>query len=305
MYKKFKFSLILFSLVLLVLSGCQDQSSNGSVQGPYRISGNQMVEAKFAPYAPVTLQNDPYKKGEDIDVAVELTNKHTEDIPEGNVKVRLTGDAAIPAFFQGAQIVTAPELRAYDIISNRGLSEEVELGPLTYVGEIPTEVSKKITGEYCYQYPVKVKGFLYYTDNSQDMGINLPSGSNPPSSLQVTSITQRPVNIQDNEGTLRFRVTVRNIGNGVLVGSLNDCFKYREIREREYFTIIAEGAYPMTCENDGYVRLSRETREKVVDCTVSGIDLMNINKEPSELTLTLTNFAYEEPIPSVNVWLEP
>ncbi|MEA3378024.1 MAG: hypothetical protein U9Q69_00125 [Nanoarchaeota archaeon] len=305
MHNKFNITLILFSIALLILSGCQEQSSNGPLSGPYKVSGNKMVEAIFAQDAPTSLESDPYRVGEEIDVAVELNNKHTEDIPAGNVKVRLTGDAAIPTFFEGAKIVLATGLQGYDTISNLAYPEEIEVGPIRYINEIPTKSAKMITGQYCYEYPVKVKGFLYYTDDSTKISNNLPHGSNPPSSLQVTKISQEPVNVNGDTATLDFRVTVRNVGTGTLVEGLDQCFQYREKRAREYFALIAKGAYPITCENDGYVRLSRDTKEKVIDCKVIGIDATNINEEPSELSLTLTGFAYEDEIPAITIWLEP
>jgi len=38
---------------------------------------------------------------------------------------------------------------------------------------------------------------------------------------------------------------------------------------------------------------------------VTGIDPSNINSEPSELTIELYGFAYEEDIQPVTIWLEP
>ena len=48
-----------------------------------------------------------------------------------------------------------------------------------------------------------------------------------------------------------------------------------------------------------------ETKEKIVDCEVTGIDASNLGKQASELSLTLTGFAYEDEISAVTIWLEP
>ena len=105
--------------------------------------------------------------------------------------------------------------------------------------------------------------------------------------------------------SLRFMVTIKNVGSGSLVPSISECFTYRGRREREYVTITAEGAYPITCESGGVVRLSSETKEKIVTCDVTGIDPSNLGVQPSELSLTLAGFAYEDEISPVTIWLEP
>jgi hypothetical protein len=305
MHKNVKISLLFLSIVLLIISGCEGTTTSTSVTGPYTVSGNAMIEAKFAKDLPISMENDPYVAGENIEVVVELTNKHTEDVPQGNVKVRLTGDASISNFFEGAQEVVAPVLPGYDVAIGQAIPEEVELGPIKYVADLPTKQSNQITGQYCYAYPVKVKAFLYYTDRSENIGTTLPSGTNPPSSVQVTKIDQQAVDVRDGAANMRFRVTIKNVGSGYLVPSMSECFTYRGRREREYVTVAAEGAYPITCENDGVVRLSSETKEKIVTCDVTGIDPSNLGTQPSELSLTLAGFAYESEIPSVAVWIEP
>lgn len=306
MHKNAKISIVLFSLVVLVIAGCEGQTTDTStIKGPYKATGNQLIAAKFATDYPISMEADPYQKGEPIDVVVELSNMHSEDIEAGRVEVRLAGDAAITTFFEGARQVAAPLLPKYDEIASVPSPEEVDLGPLNYVGELPTKVAKQITGQYCYEYPVKVKAFLYYTDSPTDIGTNLPSGSNPPSSLQVTAVQQQAVDVRDGVGKLKFRVTVKNVGSGTLIPSMNECFQYRGKREREFFTLEALGAYPIVCENDGYVRLSRDTKEKIVDCEVTGIDASNLGTQASELSLTLTGFAYEDNIAPVTIWLEP
>ncbi|MFH0798375.1 MAG: hypothetical protein V1906_03115 [Candidatus Woesearchaeota archaeon] len=305
MHKNANVSLILLSIVLIVIAGCSGQTGTTGVVGPYKVSGNQLIEANFIKDAPTTLDTDPYQPNEKIDVFVELRNKHTEEVPAGYVKVRLTGDAAIPNFFSGAREIVAPALSSYDIVSGQPSPEEVDLGPLVYIGDLPTKLSKTITGQYCYQFPVRVKAFLYYTDKPELIGTNLPSGSNPPSSVQVTQIQQQTVDINDGVAELNFRVTVKNVGVGNIVPNLGECFKYRGKRENEFITVAAYGAYPITCQGEGLIRLSRDTRDKVLNCQVTGINPSNLGPQASELSLTLTGFAYEDEIPPVSIWLEP
>ncbi|MFH1065764.1 MAG: hypothetical protein V1734_04645 [Nanoarchaeota archaeon] len=292
--------MVVLGVLAMFLAGCTGTTAG---TGYYKFTGNKMVTASFVKDAPVSMETAPYEKGDEIDVAVELTNKLPEDLPAGKVKVRLTGDATMPNFFTGAKEMLSPMLKKID---EQGVEnpDEVSIGPLKYVGEVTGKVSKTVTGQYCYSHPVKVKANLFYTAKAEELGSNLDSGSNPPSSVKVTAITQRPVDVRNNVGELKFTVTVANIGTGNIVPSLSECFKYRGRREKEELTLKAEGAYNIVCEKAGLVSLQADTQEKKIDCTVSNIDPANLGKIPSELTLTLSNFAYEDDIAPVTIWLE-
>ncbi len=297
--------IMILAVALLVLAGCEQQGV-GTVTGPYSFPGDKAISAVFVKDAPVSMETDPYSPDEDVDVDVELTNHLPEDVQAGKVKVRLTGDAAITTFFTGAKEVSNPLLSGIDAESGATSPEEVVLGPIRYVGDLPTKTSKEITGQYCYSYPVKVKGFLYYTDRTEEIGVNLPSGSNPPSSVQVTAIEQRAVDVKsDGSADLKFKVTIANLGEGVVIGGMDDCFKHRERTAREVLKLSASGGYPISCENSGEARLSRDTGRKTVDCTVSGIDPRNLGSQASELSLTQGDLAYQEDLEPVTIWLEP
>ncbi|MFH1455336.1 MAG: hypothetical protein ABIF40_00100 [archaeon] len=298
-----KYGIILILTTLILLAGCTTTSS--TTQAYYKFTGDKAIEATFVEYAPVSSETDTYQKGEEIAIAVELSNMLTEAIPESLVKVRLTGDAAIDAFFTGAKEVSSPELDARDITTGDPDTEEIEPGPIVYVGEVTTKVSKEITGQYCYEYPVKVKANLFYTNKEEEIGNNLPQGSNPASSVQVTEITQGVVDVDDNVGELKFQVTIENIGEGTVVSSLSDCFAFRDRQFREELKLTAEGAYDITCKDDGQIKLSTADLSKTLDCTVTGIDATNLGDQASELTLTLSGFAYEEELEPVMIWLEP
>jgi len=289
--------------IILILAGCTQQATTQT--GYYKFTGNKAVEARFLEGSPASSEIDTYQKNENIDVVVEMINNLPEDLPAGKVKARLTGDAAVAAFFSGSKESTSPKMFAIDADTGVATPEEVELGPIRYVGDLTTKVSKTITGQYCYDIPLKVKANLFYTDTDTEIGTNLPSGSNPPSSVQVTSLEQGTVNVgSDNKGELRFKVTIQNLGTGTVIPSLNDCFKYRDSTAREELKLEAEGAYPIDC-GDGMVRLSRTDKSRTMDCKVTGIDITNLGSEPSELTLTLHNFAYEDELSPVTIWLEP
>lgn len=288
------------AMAVMLLAGCSQQAATG---GYYKFTGDKMITATFVRDAPVSMETAPYAPNDEIDVAIELTNKLPEDIPAGKVKARLTGDATMPNFFTGAKEVLNPFLQKVDL---QGVEspEEINLGPLKFIGDVSGKITKTITGEYCYHYPVKVQANLFYTAKAEELGANLDSGSNPPSSVQVTAISQNPVVVRDNVGELKFKVTVRNKGSGNVVPSLSECFKYRGRREKEELKLEAEGAYPIECEKSGLVSLQSDTREKTVDCIVKNIDPANLGKIPSQLTLTLSNFAYEDEIAPVSIWLE-
>lgn len=299
-----KIAILLFILSLAILiTGC-DSGTQTTSSGYYQYTGSQMIEAQFVEDAPVSMENAPYEENEEIDVVVQLTNKHTEDIPAGKVRVRLTGDASMTNFFTGAKEATNPLLSGIDPETGSSIPEEVELGPIKYTNEVLGKIQKTITGKYCYSHPVTVKANLFYTAKAEEIGTNLPSGSNPPSRVQVTAITQRPVDIRDGTGTMRFQVTVSNIGTGMIIPSLDECFQYRGRREKETLTLEAMGAYNIECEKDGEVTLLSDTQSKTVDCTVSNIDPANLGDQASELTLVLKDFAYEEEIAPVTIWLE-
>lgn len=299
--------MLVFLAGMIFIAACTTQTSTG-VTGAYANcfgDENQMVTAQFADFAPVSSEANPYQSREDIDVEVELTNKYTSDIAANNVKVRLTGDAAIPTIFSGAKVASAETLYAIDPQTCLTQATEANVGPIKYQGTITTKENKELTGLYCYQEPVVIKGYLYFTDKAENIGTTLPAGANPPSSVQVTKIEQNPVDINsgDASGKMRFKIYLANLGTGTIVPSLNDCFQYRDASYREEFNLAVKGAYTVDCPSD--VKLSRGEKTDVVSCTVSNIDRTNIGADPSEITITLSGFAYEDTIPSTTVWIEP
>lgn len=300
--KKILILTILLSAILL-LSGCQQQAATSTAY--YKYTGDKAIEAKFLPGSPTSSEIDTYQKKESIDIIVELINRLPEQIEAGQVKVRLTGDAAIATFFEGAQEATNPVLFAIDSETGVATPEEVDVGPLRYVGEMTTKVQKKITGQYCYSNQVKVKTNLFYTNKETEIGTNLPAGSNPPSSVQVTKIEQGTVNIgDDSKGELRFKVTINNLGTGTVISGMDQCFQYRDSTAREQLKLEASGAYPISCD-DGIVKLSREDKSRTIECKATGIDMTNLGSDASELSLTLTDFAYEDDLAPVTIWMEP
>ncbi len=308
MLKK-KGGVIALLLLVILMYGCTTSTtSSGSVTGAYANcygDETQMITAEFASFAPVSSQDAPYTAGEEIDIEVELTNKYTEDIETGNVKVRLTGEAAEDSIFTGAEEVTADTLYAIDSETCLEESREVEIGSIVYMGDTTTEISKEITGEYCYKQDIVVKGFLYFTDDSSEIGTTLPSGSNPPSSVQITQIEQNPVDVDRStgEGDMRFKLYIENVGDGTIVESLDTCFDYREASYKEEFTLTTDGPYNLDCPDD--VALNREDKSDVISCTVDGIDASNLGDSAFEVTFTFSDFAYVEEIPSTTIYIEP
>ncbi|HIH15656.1 MAG TPA: hypothetical protein HA360_01295 [Nanoarchaeota archaeon] len=300
--------MLVFLLGIIFLSACSTQKNTSGVTGAYaNCNGDetQMVTATFADFAPVSSETNPYQAGDDIDVEVVLTNKFSDDIDTGKARVRLTGDAAITSIFSGAQEKNAEKLFGIDSETCLEETTEVDVGPIVYQGEITTKVNKEITGLYCYEEPVVVKAYLYYTARAEEIGTNLPSGSNPASSVQVTQIEQNPVDIDQGEanGEMRFKIYLENVGTGIIVPSLNECFEYRDAGYREEFTIDVKGAYDIDCPDD--VKLSRGDKTDVITCLVTGVDSTNLGAQASEISITLSGFAYEDVIPSTTIWLEP
>ena len=304
-----KMVMVFLLIGVLFIYGCEGGQTVSSLQGAYANcfgDNTQMISAAFESFAPVSSEENPYEPGEEIDITVVFESFYTEDIEENNVKARLTGDAALENIFSGASIQNGDTL--YGIDTETCLTEDTELdiGPIIYQGDITTKVSKEITGLYCYAQPVVVKGYLYFTEDSTEIGENLPSGSNPPSSVQVTQIEQNPVDVDrdDNSGDMRFKIYLQNLGTGTIVESLDDCFGYRDTGYDEEFHISVTGAYD-TIECPETVKLSRDERTDVVTCKITGIDVTNLGDAPSEITITLDEFAYEDEIPSTTIWLEP
>lgn len=292
-------------LIILLCSGQSCETEDTSGQGYYKFTGDQSIIADFLEFAPVSSPVDTYRSDEEIDIIIEVINKMPFDIEEGKVRLRLTGDAAIPTFFSGAKEATAQELPGIEPETGLENPIEVELGPITYLQDISTTVEKEITGEYCYEVPVVVKANLFYTDKEAEIGNNLPVGSNPPSSVQVIDLTQGVVSVDKDtqEGTLKFRITVKNIGQGTVVDSLDDCFFYRDSSHRETLNMNVRGAYDISCDED--VRLGRETQEKTILCEATGIDASNLGPQASELTILLDNFAYVDEFNPVMIYIEP
>jgi len=301
-----KKKVILLFLGLIFLYGCT-QAPTGGLPGAYDCYGDDpaMVSATFDPFAPISSEDNPYQPGEEIEIAIEMTNYFSESIAEGNAKVRLVGEAAIENIFTGASEVTATELYEIDIETCLPEPIEVEIGPIIYKGDITTKISKEISGLFCYQKPVEVKAFLYYTENSNEIGTNLPAGANPPSSVQVVDLQQNPVDVDrdSDTGDMRFKIFLQNVGEGTIIPSLGECFEYRETGFREEFNIKVEGGYNIECPET--VKLSRDEKSDVVTCKVTGIDRKNLSPNPVEITITLDGFAYEDNIPATQIWLEP
>ncbi len=304
MKRKIALTFILMVSLFLVFGAEECERKKTTAPGYYKCTGSKAIEARFAPDAPVSSEIDTYLPGEDIDVMVELTNKLQQDIPAGKVKLRLIGDAAIPAFFVGAKQATNPELSGVDPATCDSYPKEISLGPIKYVGEITTKISKEIKGEYCYEIPINVKANIYYTDKATEIGENLPTGSNPASSVQVVDLEQGVVKVENGVGKLNFKITIKNVGTGRLVKSLGDCFKY-EKRPKEELKVEVKGAFPVSCENNGEITLSREDKSRTISCRITEIDPSILGPDPSELTITLKNFAYEDKIEPVKIWLEP
>lgn len=303
---KLKYYLILLGLIIII-AGC-DSNTTTTTEGYYKcFSGNtQMISAVFDSYSPISFENSPYVKNEEIPVEVVLTNNMPEEIEPGKVKVKLKGDAAISSIFEGAKIATNPKLYAIDSENCFTSDENVELGPIRYQSKITTKVSKEISGDYCYEKPVIVHGYLYYTNIIENIGVNLPSGANPPSGLQVISLTQEPVKVGGDGKTaeLDIKITVGNVGTGTLVKGLDECFEFRSQNYREEFDIEVNGAYDIECDKTE-LRLNRETKQAIVNCKATGIDASNLASTASEIEITLKGFAYEDVITPVTVWLEP
>jgi len=296
---------ILLLLAILFLYGCTTQAPSG-VLGVYaNCNGDdtQMVTAAFADFAPVSLETSPYQAGEDIDVEVILVNKHSEDIDAGSVKVKLTGEAAMEDIFSGADVQEAEMLYAIDPETCLEEDTEIDMGPIVYEKTTTTTISKEITGSYCYAHDVVVKGFLYLTADATEIGDTLPTGSNPPSSVQVTMVEQNPVDVDADEASMRFKIYLENVGEGTIVEDLDECFEYRDTSYREEFTLTVDGPYTTECPED--VKLSRGERTDVVTCKITDIDTTNLGDDPIEFTITLSGFAYEDEIPSTTIWVEP
>lgn len=303
-----KKGVIIILLFILAIAGCTTQQNNSGVTGAYAACYGdemQMVTAEFADYAPVSTEENPYAPGEEIDVEVILSSKYTKDIEEGKAKVRLTGDSAIDTIFSGAKEVNADTLYSIDTESCLQETTEVNLGPIVYQGDITTKINKEITGLYCYEEPVVIKAYLYLTGDATKIGMTLPAGSNPPSGVQVTQIEQDPVDIDQGESTgeMRFKIYLANLGTGTIVPTLNDCFEYRDTSFREELKVNVNGAYNIECPKD--VALSRGEKTDVVTCKMTGIDSKNLRGDTTEIEIILSDFAYEDTIPSTTIWLEP
>lgn len=283
-------------LIALFIAGC----------GETVTSGDQAVIAKFVEGVPTSSELDTYAPGEEIDIDVELTNMLPEDIESGKVKVKLTGDAAISSIFEGAKQATNPLLEGYIYETNTPSPEEVSLGPIKYVGDISTKISKEITAKYCYQIPITLRGNVYFTADEDEVGSNYATDTTHPSSLTITEIEQGVVKVGgDDKGTLKIKITIQNTGSGTVIDSIDECFKYRTKSHREQLKMEVKSAYTIECDNDGYARLSRSDRSEIMHCTISNIDTTNLGPQPSELIITLTEFAYEDTLSPVTIWLEP
>lgn len=295
----------------LLISACTTEETTTSLQGAYAAcygDDSQTIQAEFDAFAPLSNEESPYQTGEEIDITVRLTNLFTSDIAADKVKLRLSGDAANENIFSGGSGVVEAETPLYGIDTETCLTEgvDVDIGPLVYQNEITTKIQKEIQGLFCYEQPVVVKAYLYYTDNPDLIGETLPAGSNPPSPVQVTQVEQNPVDVDRESGTgeLRFKIYLQNLGTGTIVEDLDECFVYREAGYREEISLdVGQAAYDVECPST--VKFSRDEKTDVVSCKVTGIDINNLGSSPSEITITLNGFAYEEAIPPTTIWLEP
>ncbi|MFA5888164.1 MAG: hypothetical protein WC852_05645 [Candidatus Nanoarchaeia archaeon] len=288
--------------------------------GYYTFIGDKTLDVAFE--EPLKNESNPYSINDPIPISVKITNKLQEDIPSGNFKVKLTGDATMPSFFSGANEPYISTLRGIDTLTGNENPESITIGPLQYVGDIveSAKIQKFIAGQYCYQNPLKVKAKLFYTPKSAYIGSNLNSGSNPPSPIQVTNIKQEPIvlNLQ-GIGELKFTTTVTHLKprtdmfiekgrismkGGNVISSMTECFKFRDRLSKQILTLSADGAYPIECENQGKVQLSLDTHEGTISCVVKNINYTNPSKISSDITLTLDGFAYEGDIEPISIWID-
>ncbi|MAG78600.1 hypothetical protein CL616_04525 [archaeon] len=302
---KKEYIVITFLLGILFITGCAGEQAT-TTEGYYGCYSGEtsMIDAAFYDWAPLSSQDSPYQPGEDIDVEIVLENKLPEEIKEGKVKVRLRGDAINDKIFSGSQLISAPTLYDIDDETCTTSEEDVELGPIVYLPDLNTEIVKEIAAQYCYEHPVEVHGFVYYTELTEDIGVNLPSGSNPPSGVQVTTLEQDPVDVSDDEASLRIKIYVQNVGTGTIVEDLDECFEHREQGYRETLHLEVDSAYEDDCDQD--IRLSKDDlKQEIVSCEITGINPDNLGPQSSDLKITLSGFAYEDEMDSVDIWIEP
>jgi hypothetical protein len=302
---KKEYIFMIFLLGILFISGCGGETET-TTEGYYNCHSGDitMIDAYFYEYAPLSAAESPYQAGEEIDIEVILENKMPEDIDAGKVKVRLKGDAAIDSIFSGAQLATSSELYGIDKDTCTVSEDEVELGPIVYEQDLTTEITKEIAGLYCYEHDVEIHGYLYFTEETSEVGTNLPAGSNPPSGVQVTSIEQNLIDVDGDTAEMRIKIYVQNVGTGTIVEGLDECFEYRELGYRETLHMEVDTAYEDSdCDQD--IRLGSDDRMEIITCEVTGIDPQNLGPQASEITITLSEFAYEDEIASVDIWLEP
>ncbi len=296
--------LLIFLAILVVLIISCTTSNTGDSRGFYKYTGNSALEAKFVKDAPVSSEKEYYETGELIDVEAELSNKGTKRILPNTVRLRLTGDAIIPNFFIGAKEILFP-LSLDPIDEQTGYIDTriIDLGPLRYIGEVTSRRSKVITGQYCYYIPVVVQTNIILSDRQEVIpNENIQAGDNPPSGVQVTSLSQEVVKVRagDAFGSMRFKFTIENAGSGNIVDDLGSCWDY-EKRRREKVSFVIKGPYPIVCE-EGTVVL--RDRKRIVDCTMTNIDPTNLGSVQRDLIIILDNFAYLEEIPAVTIYLD-
>ncbi len=300
--------LIILVLMIVFVTSCSNLNLNLNrpdvSKGFYKYTGSSALEARFVKDAPVSSEQEYYEPGELIDVEVELSNKGTKRILPNSVRLRLTGDSIIPNFFTGAKEVLFPlSLDPIDEGSGYVDTRIVDLGPLRYIGEVTSRRSKVITGQFCYTLPVVVQTNIILSDKPGDIkSQNIQTGDNPPSGVQVTSLNQEVVKVRsgDRAGTMRFKFTIENVGNGDLVDNLQSCWDY-EKRKRESVSFVIKGPYPINCE-EGSVVL--RDGKRTVDCTMENIDPTNLGSMPRDLIIILDNFAYLEEISPVTIYLD-
>lgn len=311
--------IVLLVLVVFIIS-CQNYNNGASSRGYYKYTGPSGLEANFVKDAPVSSEQEYYEPGELIDVEVELANKGTRVILPNSVRLRLTGDAIIPNFFVGAKEVLFPlALDSLDEETGNVDTRIVDLGPLRYISDVTSRRSKVITGQYCYYIPTVVQTRIVLNDKYESIPTqtiggkygfggqttnqnNIQAGDNPPSGVQITSLSQEIVKIREGDryGTMKFKFTIENIGSGHIVDNLASCWDY-EKRRRETVSFIVKGPYPIVCE-EGTVVL--RDGKRTIDCTMTNIDPTNLGFVPRDLIIILDNYAYLEEIPAVTIYLD-
>jgi hypothetical protein len=260
--------LILSIAIILVLSGCNDDSSTGLKTSPF-LGGTTGITVDFATGSP---PSEVYDESYPFDISVILQNKGEYEVPAGDVNVKISGILASEFSTTEAELSKNP---TDDLLATKKNSEGdviqgspvyVEFNGLEYASELKGNQVYPIRADVCFNYETNAIATVCILENNIDLtnskvcsnqGIKKVFNSGAP--VQIVNFKQEP----SGQNKVRYHFAVRHAGTGEVYKSETTCDKTIKTDENKVWVDVSSNmGGTLKCsglsdgtDTTGYVRL--------------------------------------------------